>query len=340
MPSPLPADLPAVLLLHDGAAGNQRQVSALAGALGLPATELPLLARRPWAWAAPRRWPGSRLAFGAAFAALLDTPPALAFGCGRQAALATRLLRERGTRVVQVLDPRLPPRHWDLLVAPHHDGLCAANVLNLHGSLHPVDTAWLVATRAAWPLGGAAAAPRRALLVGAPTRACRWDATSLDAALDRLREAQSREGGTVWATASRRTPPELVALLRQRLAGWGQVWAATSDGPNPYPGWLAWADALVVTPDSANLLSEAAATAAPLWIIAPEQAGGRLRGLIDQLLSSGRARPLAALLPPWPVQPWNETARLAAALATRLGLQPPEGSAAHAAAIAAAASST
>jgi len=241
---------------------------------------------------------------------------------------------------VQVLDPRLPPRHWDWVIAPHHDGLRGTNVLHLHGSLNPVDAAWLAAARAAWPQGAATSAPRRVLLVGAPTRACRWDAATLDAALATLRAAQAREGGTVWASASRRTPSALVALLRQRLAGWGVVWATASDGPNPYPGWLAWADALMVTPDSANLLSEAAATPVPLWIIAPEQASGRLRGLIEHALTSARARPLEALLQPWPVQPWTETARLAAALAARLELQLPEGSAAQAAAMAAAASST
>lgn len=334
------AEPPRLLLLHDGAAGNRRQVTALAGALGLAAEELPLVPRRPWALVAPRRWPGARHAFGPEFAARLATPPALAFGCGRQAALATRLLRERGSRVVQVLDPRLPPRHWDLVVAPHHDGLHGDNVLGLHGSLNPVDAGWLAAARATWPAGAAAASPRRVLLIGAPTAACRWDAAMLDAALDLLLAAQAGDGGTLLVTASRRTPAPLVARLRVRLAGRGTVWATPADGPNPYPGWLGWAEHLVVTPDSANLLSEAAATAVPLSILAPDRASGRLRGLLAHLLESGRARPLAAGLAPWPVRPWTETAQLAARLAERLGLQLPPGSAAQAAAMAAAAASS
>ena len=51
------------------------------------------------------------------------------------AALATRLLRQRGARAVQILDPRVPTRHWDLVIAPEHDGLEGANVIATAGSV-------------------------------------------------------------------------------------------------------------------------------------------------------------------------------------------------------------
>ena len=135
------------LILTDGHAGNVRQAQALAAALGRPAREFVLEPQAPWAWAAPRRWPGSVRAYGAAFASVLAAPPALAIGCGRQAALATRLLRARGAQAVQILDPRIDSCHWDLVIAPEHDDLHAANSLSLLGSLHPVDDLWLAAAR-------------------------------------------------------------------------------------------------------------------------------------------------------------------------------------------------
>src|SRR5690606_30611294 len=137
-----------VAALSDGRAGNARQALALAAALAPGVQEMVLAPRPPWRWLAPRRFPGDSRAFGPGFAAGLSSPPALAVGCGRQAALATRILRSHGTRVVQVLDPRLPPRHWDLVVAPEHDGLRGDNVITLAGSLHPVDDAWLAQARA------------------------------------------------------------------------------------------------------------------------------------------------------------------------------------------------
>src|SRR5690606_41654848 len=127
--------------LTDGHAGNLRQALSLAAALGLEsARNWSLEPRAPWRWAAPRRLPGAGIAFGSGFAtALREAPPALAIGCGRQAALSTRLLREAGARAVQILDPRIDPAHWDLVVAPEHDGLAGPNVVTLLGSLNPVD---------------------------------------------------------------------------------------------------------------------------------------------------------------------------------------------------------
>ncbi len=317
------ADSTPALLLHDGAAGNRRQVLALARALGIEGRECVLSPRWPWAWAAPRVLPGVAAGFGAGLAEAMATPPPLAIGCGRQAALATRVLRARGSRVVQILDPRLPTRHWDVVVAPHHDRLAGPNVVSLHGSLNPIGPDWIANARAAAPRWGDARGPRTAFLVGAPTGASDWDRQALDSAIDVLSVLQRRDGGALWVATSRRTPRAMARRLATRLAGLATVWTGDADGPNPFDGWLAWADRLVVTPDSANMISEAAATPTPLWIAFPGLAGGRVRGLVDHALASGRARPLGPDLAPWPVRPWEETRVAASAVAARLGLQAP-----------------
>src|SRR5690554_690236 len=195
-----------VLSLSDGRAGNARQAQALAAALAPAPRDLVLAPRAPWRWLAPRRLPGDGGAFGPGFAAALAAPPALAVGCGRQAALATRILRGRGTRVVQVLDPRLPTRHWDLVVAPAHDGLQGDNVITLAGSLHPVDDAWLARGRGDFPGFDALPAPRIAVLVGGPSAHAGFDQTGFDALMAVAEGMAVREGGSLLVTASRRTP--------------------------------------------------------------------------------------------------------------------------------------
>lgn len=302
---------PPILVLHDGAAGNRRQAVALAEGWGLPYDEHALSPRAPWHWAAPRLLPGSALAFGGEFAARLALPPAVAVGCGRQAALATRLLRQRGSRVVQILHPRLPTPSWDAVVLPAHDGVQGGNVLTLNGSLNPIDDAWLERERAAHPGIGDAPGPITALLVGGPTDDSDWDRHALDGMLELLVRWQQRDGGTLWVLASRRTPRAMRRQLKESLAGLAQVWTDERDGPNPYAGVLAWADRLVVTPDSANLLSEAAATRAPLWIAVPRYNRGRIRHLVAHAIDSGRARALGPEGTGWPVTPWRESARIA-----------------------------
>jgi len=306
--------------LTDGRAGNLRQATALAQALGLPWQDWPLQSRAPWRWAAPRRLPGARAAFGDGFAEAMLAPPALAIGCGRQAALATRLLQQAGGRVVQILDPRIDTRHWDLVVAPQHDGLSGANVIPLLGSLNPVDDAWLERARNRDPATGQLPGPRTLVLLGGSSPHYDFDLAAwkrLEAALD----AQLAGQGSVLASTSRRTGEGVAFAVRQRYArAPHQAWCGPQDGPNPYAGWLAWADRVVVTPDSVNMLSEACATHAQVFVFEPDSAQGRPRQYVDALLQRGRVRPLAGTLDAYPCVPLRETARVAAEVRARLGL--------------------
>jgi mitochondrial fission protein ELM1 len=316
------ADAAATLSVSDGRAGNARQADALARALGLEPVRTQVLdARLPWRAWAPLLGPGSAHAFGSDFSARLANAPRLAIGCGRQAALATRLLRARGTRVVQILDPRLDPRHWDLVVTPQHDGLQGDNVLSTVGSLHPVDDLWLAQGRAVFQAFAHLPRPRTTVLLGASSRNAPLDRAAfmrIAALLDRERE---HSGGSVLLTASRRTPAALRAALRRRFAQVpGSAWLGPEDGTNPYAGLLGWADRIVCSPDSVNMISEACATTVPVYVFEPDRARGKLRQFMDTLLLRGRIRPLDATMLPFDVSPLRETARVAADVRQRLGL--------------------
>ena len=311
----------AIWTVTDGNAGNLRQAHALASALGGSHRDWTLTPRRPWSWLAPRALPAAAHAFGAGFHQALAQPPQLAIGCGRQAALATRIMRREGARVLQILDPRLPPRLWDLVIAPEHDGLRGDNVLSLLGSLHPVDDAWLEAARAHFVALQTLPGPRTALLLGGPSAHARLDGPVVEALLDRVQRTVAHESGSLMVTTSRRTPAPVVAQVRQRLAGRaGLLWSGPADGGNPYPGLLAWADRIVCTADSVNMLSEACATAVPVFVANADGLRGRPRRFIDSLLARDRVRPLDAVLDAWPVQALRETARVAAEVRERLGL--------------------
>jgi mitochondrial fission protein ELM1 len=309
-------------ILSDGHAGNARQAQALAAALGIDAPrEWTLQPRAPWRWLAPRRLPGAASAFGEEFASALSSPAALAIGCGRQAALATRLLRARGAKAVQILDPRIDPAHWDLVVAPRHDRVRGRNVIALLGSLHPIDDLWLARARAEFAVIAQLPQPRTAVLLGGPSRHVRFDQAALDALAAQVDAALAREGGSLLLTASRRTPASMRAALRRRYAGTpGLLWLGDQDGANPYAGLLAWADRIVCSPDSVNMVSEACATTVPVFVAEPGRGSGRIRDFLDMLLASGRVRAVDAALAPFAVEPLRETARVAAEVRSRLAL--------------------
>lgn len=311
------------LALHDGRAGNARQAMALACALDEAAGECALRPRAPWRWLAPRALPGADRAYGADFAALLARPPRLAIGCGRQAALATRLLRACGSRAVQILDPRIDPSHWDLVVAPRHDGLHGANVIPMLGSLHPVDDLWLAQARRDGAALAALPAPHTVLLVGAPSKHVALGDAEFGALLHQLTRRARAEGGTFSAVASRRTPERWRSMMTQLPAHLpGIRWRDARDGDNPYAGLLGHAQRIICTPDSVNMLSEAAATLAPVFVWSAHLASGRLRVFLDALQASGRVRDVDDTLADFAAEPLRETARVAAEVRRRLAQAP------------------
>lgn len=309
----------ATVALHDGRAGNARQAAALARALDADAGECTLHPSVPWRWLAPRRLPGADGAFGGAFDALLHGPPFLAIGCGRQAALATRLLRERGSQAVQILDPRIDLRHWDLVIAPEHDGLRGDNVIPMLGSLHPVDDLWLAQARRDFPHIAPLSSPQTVLLVGGPSRHVQLQDDAFESLLRQLAAHARAEDGSLSVVASRRTPERWrgsIAQLSSELPG--MRWRDDRDGANPYAGLLGHADRIVCTPDSVNMLSEAAATLAPVFVWSAGMADGRLRWFVDALRNSGRVRDLDDALAPFEAEPLRETARVAGEVRRRL----------------------
>ena len=319
-PAKIPARDPVVWAISDGAAGNERQALALAAAMGVEAEVKRIAVRAPWRWFAPRLSQGAHLA--------MQPPPQapwpdIAIGCGRQAALFTRALRQWSAArafTVQILDPRVQSSHFDLVVAPQHDRVHGDNVLAMLGALNSVDAAWLAQGRADFAALLQLPQPRTALLVGGPRRGLRQDEAWLDAFIAALERLLERDGGSLMVALSRRTP----AAWRERLhgafhTGCVHFWGSAADGPNPYAGYLAYAERIVVTPDSVNMISEACATGVPVLSALPRAAHGKLVAFHAALQSQARLHDVgdATISTLTQIEPLRETAAIGAQVLCR-----------------------
>ncbi|MDJ0654521.1 MAG: mitochondrial fission ELM1 family protein [Xanthomonadales bacterium] len=285
----------------DGAAGNEKQCLALAHYLGVEAEVFRLSLRSPWEQFAPGfRWM-ARLGFRGEFARRLGEPgPDLFIGCGRRAALAALALRRQGSiRTIQILNPRVDSRLFDWVVCPRHDGLQGPNVIQTTGALHRVDDDWLEAARQQWKHLAELPSPRIGVLVGGPGKHIAMDRDSLERLLSAARSLACPGGegdgtqGSVLVTASGRTPGYLLPVIKQFLANTpGLAWTGPEDGENPYAGLMAWADRLVVSADSVNMISEALGTGRPVHCEAPAGVAGRLAAFHQQLNDRGLVRKL------------------------------------------------
>ncbi|BDG71537.1 mitochondrial fission ELM1 family protein [Roseomonas fluvialis] len=302
-----------VWVLADPRAGTAAQALGIAERLGQPLRTVPLawggLARLPLRWGTLA---GLAPAARGAFAGEL---PRLAISAGRRSAPVALWLAARGVRTVHCMRPGFAEARFDLLVVGRHDDPpTAPNILPILGAAHRMSPQRLAAARDEWSAFATLPAPRVALLLGGPPRAEGMD-PAIAAAM-----AQKVAGfaGSVLATGSRRTGrtaedavAAAIAAAPHRLHRWGD------GGANPYAGMLAWADAVVVTGDSVSMLSEALATAAPVFIADPGGLGPRHRRLHDSLLAAGQARMLADAPAPFSRDALDETGRIAAEIARR-----------------------
>lgn len=316
-----PAD--ACWVITDHAAGNERQALALATALGLKFRHLRLEPRAPWSWFAPRFITGGRYAMPPAQRTLLAPPwPQVAIGCGRKAALWTRMLRTLSggaCYTVQILDPRMAPEHWNTVVAPRHDGLRGLNVLNPLGSLNPIDGTWLAEARDRWPQLAMLPSPRVGVLLGGPRRGIALDARYAHELVQRLLARQQSQCGSLLVVASRRTPDALVAPFQQALTDVpGLLWRNDGDGPNPYAGVLGHSHALVVTPDSVNMLSEACAVGCPVYTCVTAPLPAKIAEFHQSLAHRGLLHDLDDPAPVACITPLRETAAIAAMVRERM----------------------
>ena len=193
-----------------------------------------------------------------------------------------------------------------------HDDLHGANVIETSGSLNPIDDAWLAEGREAFAHFAHFPQPRIALLLGGPRRGVELDEAYAHGLAQGISARVQREGGSVLASTSRRTPQAFAQIVREKLAGLpGVFWDGEGDGPNPYPGLLGWADAIVVTPDSVNMLSEAAAVGVPVHTLVPASLPDKLARFHAALRERGSLHDLDAQ-DARAATPLRETAQVAA----------------------------
>ena len=309
-----------VLLLGSGKAGHEANAIGVAEALGAPYALQRVAPRKLFVWLSPFGPVDPRDRAGRAGSLLSGPFPDIVIACGRVTAPYVRAFkRAAGGRVFAVFlqDPRYSRGMMDLIWAPEHDRLRGPNVITTLTSPHPFSARRLAAARAAPDARLAALpAPRCAVALGGPSGAQHF--TPADVA--RLRAAISAiaaQGFSVMATPSRRTPPELLAAVREGLGeAPGFVWDQTGD--NPYASILALADAVLVTGDSANMVGEATATGAPVYVFEPSGGGSnKLSGAIDALERLGAVRRFAGAIERFSYEPIDSSRQIAREIARR-----------------------
>jgi mitochondrial fission protein ELM1 len=328
---------PSVWAVSDGRAGNAIQARAVAQALGETSRwmriahingtghrdgPLTLTPHPPWTFLPPGKWPAPRLALPMAQSSQLMAPwPNVWIGAGRRTAPYSRVMREWSggeSLIVHILDPRIEPSEFDILVAPAHDEVDGDNVISTIGS--PAYFAPDAIEEAGQAFADLADERGKSAIVVLGGKSKTHAFT--DEAATRLAEQLTLLSGQGWRlriTASRRTPVPIRATFRALADEIGaRYWDGSPDGPNPYLAWLIFSDVAIVTEDSANMLSDAAYHGLPIHIARLEGKSAKFARLHQSFIDRGCARWFEGRLDKWEYEPLREADRVADVIVERL----------------------
>ncbi len=303
-------------VITEGMAGTQNQCLGVAQALGVTPMVKQVKLRGFWKYLSP--W--LPIETNSMFDTPLEGPwPDLVIASGRKSIAASRYIKKQSggkTFTVQIQDPRISPKYFDLVAVPAHDPARGENVIVTKAAPNRVTSSILAKARNDFAhLFAMMPSPHIAVMLGGNSKA---HIMTL-AGVEKLGQQLANLSGSLMITSSRRTT---IAQRDAFLRGLGDRahWYWDGSGENPYMGMLAWADYILVTADSVSMLSDALTTGKPVYMIPMEGGSARFDRFHESLLNSGAARRFEGVLGPWSYDAFNDSALISAEILKRMAL--------------------
>jgi mitochondrial fission protein ELM1 len=309
-------------IISDGKAGNDVQTRGVFDALGLNYEIKHVDPQGLWRALSP--WgpvsPAER--FGAPPSPFRPPWPDFAISIGRLTTpYIRRLKRQAGlaTYTIILQNPRVPARTADLFWVPEHDTRRGANVITTLTAPHSFTARRLAELRASVPPQIARLPqPRVAVMLGGPNGDFEYTSTAL-ARLALALQSLGRLGAGLMVTPSRRTPAAIAEIVREATDGIARLFW-NGEGDNPYPHFLAHADAFIAPADSVNMTGEPCATGKPVYVFEPGGGSAKFTRFHEALRRHGATRRLPTYfeqLETWSYEPLNSSETIAGEIARR-----------------------
>ena len=287
------APYPRTWVMMGHKAGDNSQILALAEGLGWP-FEIKHLVYRPTELLTNLLAPLTLLGIVRRKSSPLEPPwPDLIISAGRRNEPPCRWIQRRAdkrVRLVHVGRPWARIENFDLVVTtPQYRLPQRPNVLHNTAPLQRVADQRLRGAATIWaPRLAHLPRPYVAVMVGGnagPYVLDRDAATLLGRAASAFARAR---GGSLLLSTSARTPKNAITALEAAIDCPADVFRWSRDAAeNPYWGYLALADSIIVTCESMSMLAEACATSKPVYMFdlhtGPENRWGLLESLIGKV---------------------------------------------------------
>lgn len=306
------------IITEDGLIGTENQCLGVAEAMGIKPDIKRIQLNQPWKTLTPYISLESAKSFAGD---TIQAPwPDLLIASGRKSIAASRYIKKQSqgkTFTVQIQDPRIRPTQFDLVAVPQHDPTRGNNVVVTTATPNRITQNKLIAAKQDFTdVFSALPEARVAVLIGGHSKAYQLPPNIMKTFSAQLKSL-AEQGYGLMITTSRRTGQDNERILHEALKGTNAyIW--DGQGENPYFGLLGWADYIIVTSDSASMVSEAATTGKPVYMVSLEGGTKRFDKFHNALITKGTVKNFEGTLEPYSYEPLSDAKLVAQAIKERM----------------------
>jgi len=318
-------------VVTEGLKGTENQCLGVAESLEIDPKVIQVHLSEPWKSLSPYL----RYEQDWTFTPRLAPPwPDLLLASGRKSIAASRYIRKLSggkTFTVQIQDPRISSKHFDLVAVPAHDPMRGDNVLVTSAAPNRIRPKLLEDAVSAFPqlaqMKETQGKPCVAVLIGGNSK----DYVMTQQIVTWLIDALLSHDAFFMVTMSRRTPEKYRNQISKTLENTSHyVWDEKSE--NPYFAMLALSDYVMVTVDSVSMVSDAATVGKPIYILGMERRAKsddisgppttRIETFHQLMAHKGISRPFKGEFEtPWHYKPLRDADMIAEEIRARLALK-------------------
>ena len=297
------------LLLTEGMHGMISQVEGLAKALDLDFIHEKIELNNFWKLLPPKITPAQNFVFKNK----IDHDFNVLISCGRKSVIPSVYLKNKlKDKIINIhiQDPKVSLNNFDFIVVPEHDGLMGKNVLTSKGAIHYLTNHELEQNESYLKSRVDNQKKIVTLIIGGPNKYYSYDDKIIDKVFEKIENYFIKKNYQAIIIPSMRTPKNIIQKA-QNYFDKNQIVIPDID-KKAYLSSLKLADHIVVTCDSTSMISEAAITGKPIYVIQMPaiRSNQRFKDFFNLFESLNIIKNLETSIESWDYKKLDETNRI------------------------------
>ena len=298
------------LILTEGMHGMISQAEGLAKALDLNFFHEKIELSSFWKFIPPRFTPIKKFVFKNEIEEDFD----VIISCGRKSVIPSIFIKKNSKKKVfniHIQDPKVSLVHFDVVVVPQHDSLIGNNVISTKGAIHYLNTQEINENKNYLSNKIKSEKEIVALILGGPNNYYKYTKRNIENIFLKINENFIKNNFQLIVIPSIRTPKDIIKFANEY---YGKDHLVINEvDKKAYLSALGLSKFIVVTCDSSSMISEAAITGKPIYVVGipASKDDYRFRKFISLFKELNIIRVLYSKIENWEYENLDETNRVA-----------------------------